>query len=30
VLDIEEQEEHRYKITALQYDELKFELGDDI
>jgi hypothetical protein len=30
ILDIEEQEEYRYKITALQYDELKFELGDDI
>lgn len=30
VLDIEEQEEYRYKITALQYDETKYELGDDI
>jgi hypothetical protein len=30
ILDIEEQEEYRYKITALQYDELKFELGDTI
>ena len=30
ILDIEEQEEYRYKITALQYDELKFELGDNI
>jgi len=30
VLDIEEQEEYRYKITALQYDENKYALGDDI
>lgn len=30
VLDIEEQEEHRYKVTALQYDEQKYALGDDI
>jgi len=30
ILDIEEQEEFRYKITALQYDESKFKLGDDI
>lgn len=30
VLDIEEQEEFRYKITALQYEEQKFAEGDDI
>lgn len=30
ILDIEEQEEHRYKVTALQYDETKYALGDDI
>lgn len=30
VLDIEEQEEYRYKITALQYDETKYSIGDDI
>lgn len=30
ILDIEEQEEYRYKITALQYDESKYDLGDNI
>jgi predicted phage tail protein len=30
VLDIEEQEEYRYKITALQYEESKYDMGDDI
>jgi hypothetical protein len=30
ILDIEEQEEFRYKITALQYDESKYDLGDNI
>jgi hypothetical protein len=30
VLDIEELEEFRYKITALQYDDSKFDLGDKI
>jgi hypothetical protein len=30
ILDIEEQEEFRYKITALQYDETKYDLGDNI
>jgi hypothetical protein len=30
ILDIEEQEENRYKVTALQYDETKYTLGDDI
>jgi hypothetical protein len=30
ILDIEEQEENRYKVTALQYDETKYALGDDI
>lgn len=30
ILDIEEQEEYRYKVTALQYDESKYEIGDDI
>jgi hypothetical protein len=30
ILDIEELEEHRHKITALQYDLSKFELGDTV
>ena len=30
ILDIEELEEHRHKITALQYDISKFELGDRV
>jgi hypothetical protein len=30
ILDIEELEEHRHKITALQYDISKFELGDTV
>jgi hypothetical protein len=30
ILDIEEQEEYRYKITALQYDETKYNLGDNV
>ena len=30
ILDIEELEEHRHKITALQYDLSKFELGDAV
>jgi len=30
ILDIEEQEEYRYKVTALQYDETKYALGDNI
>jgi hypothetical protein len=30
ILDIEELEEHRHKITALQYDESKYDLGDNI
>lgn len=30
ILDIEEQEEFRYKVTALQYDELKYSLADDV
>ena len=30
ILDIEEQKEYRYKITALQYDETKYNLGDNV